>query len=152
MRTQHSFGLWDRAAFGPLLAAVPALFGLGGAGAGAAVGAASLGGTLAAGAAGVGAGAAAAGGITAGTILGGLSAAAGLASAGASLLTASKKPPTPPPVSTPVAPTAPSFAAGLSGGTNLSLAAQSPFAALGGTSTGNFGSTGSGSGKTLLGQ
>ena len=124
-----STDLWDRAAFGPLLA-IPAFLG-------------TLG--TAAGTAGAAAGAAASGG----SLLGGLgTAAAALGGIGtlAMALKGAPKPPTVPPT-----PTMPQFSGGLQGGSNASLAAQSPFFAQGGTNRGSFALPSSG-GKTLLGQ
>lgn len=131
----------------PLIAAVSAAAGTAAAGAGVGVAA----GTAAA-------GTAAAVGTAAGTtaaVAGGTAATLGtvstLAGSGATLATALRGLPKPPNPGAP--PSVPTFASGLVGGGNSSLAAQSPFAALGGTNRGVFGSFGSNSGgKALLGQ
>lgn len=139
MRKITDTGLGAHASFGPLAAILAPIGGF--LGTAASTVASTVGGTLGSvlGSAGV----SAATGSTP-LIPGGL----GLLSTGASIA-ALASPPKPPPI--PAAPTAPSFLGGLSGGSNKSLAAASPFAALGGTNT-NAGPAPRLGAKTLLGQ
>lgn len=118
--------------FLPAISAALASIGVGAGAAGAAAGGAS----------------AAIGGTASGlaSTIGAASALAGTATTLATALRGAPKPPTPS-----LPPVAPTFASGLSSGTNQSLSAQSPFAALGGTNTGVFGSSNTTGAKTLLG-
>jgi hypothetical protein len=175
MRKMTDVGVWEHAAFGPLLA-LPALLASAATTVGGAVasGAGALGGVLgggagAAGAAGATAGiagsagalpisaiagasagiAAPAAGATAGSILGAAGAGASILGGTATLLQSLKKAPSPPGV--PGAPVQPSFSMGLYGGNNTSLSAQSPLLGANSTVTGQFGAS-TATGKSLLGQ
>ena len=91
-----------------------------------------------------------AGAVSAGTLLSGAGAAGSLLGGTAALLSATKGAPKPPAVPQP--PIQPTFAAGLRGGANSSLAALSPGAANGGTGASVFAPATQGQGKSLLGQ
>lgn len=154
MRNQLSFGVWERAAFGPLAAIVPVLTSV----ATTAVGAASSLGSAALGALGgvTGVGGAAAGaaggaGAGAGGILSSLGGISSLLGTGLSVAQAFNRPKAP---TAPPAPQAPTFASGFRAGANSSLAALSPSLAQGGTNTTGGGSPllGASGGKSLLGQ